>query len=99
MLLRYFNITAISTNPMTTLTRASQPPLLGSFLRYDGNAARKKNGDASPVANPNMPTTASFDCAEDTSSGPTKGPTQANEVSENVRPISSVPKYPPRREA
>src|SRR5580692_1233034 len=30
---------------------------------------------------------------------PTNGPTQANEVSENVNPISRVPRYPPRREA
>ena len=38
------------TKPITTLTRAIQPPLRGSFFRYDGNSASRKNGSARPVA-------------------------------------------------
>src|SRR5213078_4699864 len=85
----------------TIFTRASHPPLLGSFFKYDGNAARKKNGEARPVANAAMPITgcAPWAWTDDASSGPTNGPTQANDVSEKVSPMSSVPKYPPRREA
>ena len=41
----YLSIAASSTNPITTFTRASHPPLWGSFFRYDGNSARKKNGE------------------------------------------------------
>src|SRR5690242_15847115 len=101
MVLRYLSITASSTKPITTFTRASHPPLLGSIFRYEGNAASKKNGEASPVANAAIPTTGCDPCActDDASSGPTKGPTHANDVSENVSPMSSVPKYPPRRDA
>src|SRR4051794_33246496 len=98
MLLRYFSITASSTKPITTFTRASQPPLRGIFFKYEGNAARKKKGDASPVAKLAMPTIGCVKLElviEEASSGPTNGPTQANDVSENVSPISSVPKYPP----
>ena len=40
-----------------------------------------------------------LDCTDATSKLPMKGPIQANDVSANVRPISSVPRYPPRREA
>ena len=38
-------------------------------------------------------------CTDAASSVPTNGPTQANEASENVRPMSSVPRKPPCREA
>src|SRR5437870_5820037 len=101
MLETYFSIAASSTKPITVFTRASHPPLFGSFFKYDGNAAKKKNGDASPVAKLTIPSTgcAPFDCTDAASKLPTNGPTQANDVSENVSPISSVPKYPPRREA
>ncbi len=102
MLLRYLNITASNTNPITTFTRASQPPLRGSFFKYDGNAARKKNGDASPVAKLAIPTTGCvmlWLVTEDASNGRQSGPTHAKDVSENVRPISRRAKYPPRRDA
>ena len=38
-------------------------------------------------------------CTDAASSVPTNGPTQANEVSENVSPMSSVPSTPPFCEA
>ena len=36
--------------PITTFTRASHPPERGSFFKYPGNTASKKNGAASPMA-------------------------------------------------
>src|SRR5258706_10288065 len=101
MLDTYLSIAARSTNPITIFTRASHPPLFGSFFRYDGNAAKKKNGDASPVAKLTIPSTGCGPLVwtEAASRLPTNGPTQANDVSENVSPISSVPKYPPRLQA
>src|SRR5580700_4955552 len=101
MFAAYFNMMASSANPITVFTRASHPPLLGSFFRYPGNAARKKNGNARPVAKLAIPSTGCkpFNCTDAAKRLPTKGPTQANDVSENVSPINSVPKYPPRRDA
>ena len=85
------------TKPITTLTRAIQPPLRGSFFRYDGKSASRKNGSARPVAKVTMPNSGRVPPpdTEAASSVPTKGPTQAKEASENVRPISSVPAKPP----
>ena len=85
------------TKPITTFTRASHPPLRGMRFRYDGKSASRKNGSASPVAKTTMPTSGRgrpppTDAA---SSVPTKGPTQANDESANVSPISSVPAKPP----
>ena len=79
--------------PSTTFTRASQPPLRGSRFRYEGNSASRKNGDASPEANVIIPSAGWMPprWTEPASSVPMNGPTQANDVSENVRPISSVP--------
>ncbi len=90
----YLSIAARRMNPITVLTRASHPPLRGSFFRYDGNAARKKNGDASPVAKLIMPSTGSAPlfCTDAARRLPTNGPTQPNDVSEKVRPMSNVPK-------
>src|SRR5271163_2599339 len=101
MLLIYFSIAASKTNPITTFTRASHPPLRGSFFRYEGNAARKKNGDARPVAKLAIPSTgaAPLSWTDAARIVPRKGPTQANEVSEKVSPINNVPRYPPRRDA
>src|SRR5579883_3673784 len=92
---------ASTANPITTFTRASHPPLFGSFFKYDGKAARKKNGSASPVAKLAIPSTgcAPFCCTDANRIVPRNGPMQANEVSVNVTPISSVPRYPPRRDA
>ena len=94
---RYFRLAARMTNPMTTFTRASQPPLLGRRFRYDGNSASRKNGSASPVANVTIPATgrAMPPPTEAASSVPTNGPTQANDASENVSPMSRVPANPP----
>ena len=44
-----------STKPITTFTRASQPPLRGMRFRYDGKSASRKNGSARPVAKVTMP--------------------------------------------
>ena len=73
------------------------PPLLGSRFRYDGNSASRKNGSARPVANATMPSSGRAPPlpTEAASSVPMNGPTQANEASANVRPISSVPAMPP----
>src|ERR1041385_6912266 len=89
------------TKPITTLTRASHPPLLGKRFKYDGNKARKKNGRARPLEKHTMPSSgrAPPPCTEAASSDPTNGPTQANDVSENVSPMSSVPNTPPFCEA
>ena len=100
-LLRYFRLAARMTNPMTTFTRASHPPLLGRRFRYDGNNASRKNGRARPVANAAIPMSGRAQGAppppatDAASSVPTNGPTQANEASENVSPMSSAPAQPP----
>ena len=54
-LLRYFRLAARMTKPITTLTRAIQPPLRGMRFRYDGKSASRKNGSARPVAKVTMP--------------------------------------------
>ena len=85
------------TKPITTLTRAIQPPLRGRRFRYEGKSASRKNGRARPVANVTMPTSGRVPPPETdaASSVPTNGPTQAKEASENVSPMSSVPAKPP----
>ena len=100
-LARYFRLAARMTKPITTLTRAIQPPLRGRRFRYEGKSASRKNGSARPVANVTMPTSGRVPPPETeaASSVPTNGPTQANEASENVRPISSVPAKPPFSDA
>src|SRR5258708_5175093 len=101
MLARYFSITANRMKPITTLIRSIQPPLRGSFFKYDGNAARKKKGAASPAAKLIIPAGGRDppDCTEAVRMLPKNGPTQANEVSENVSPMINVPSNPPRRDA
>ena len=85
------------TKPITTLTRAIQPPLRGMRFRYDGNTASRKNGRARPVAKADhadqRPRLAAGYRAA--SKVPTKGPTQAKEASENVSPMSRLPTKPP----
>src|ERR1017187_4062069 len=64
------------TQPMTTFTRAIQPPLRGMRCRYDGNTASRKNGSARPGANVTMPTNGRI-LPPDTdapSRGPPEGP-------------------------
>ncbi len=83
--------------PITTLTRAIQPPLRGMRFRYDGNTASRKNGRASPVAKVTMPISGRVlpPETEAASRVPTKGPTQAKEASEKVSPMSRLPRKPP----
>ena len=86
------------TKPITTFTRASHPPLRGNRFRYEGNSASRKNGSARPVANTTMPTAGRMrlpSVTDAASSVPTNGPTQANDESAKVSPISSVPANPP----
>src|SRR3954449_6143261 len=80
-LARYFKDAARMTKPITTLTRAIQPPLRGSFFRYEGKSARKKNGSERPVAKVAIPIRGRVPPLETdaASSVPTNGPTQANE--------------------
>src|SRR6516165_1365417 len=97
---RYFRLAARITKPMTTLTRDIQPPLFGNRLRYDGKSASRKNGSARPVAKESIPNSGRAPPPETdaASSVPTKGPTQANDASEKVSPMSSVPTKPPLSE-
>src|SRR5215472_14791207 len=94
---RYLNMAASTTKPMTTFTRASQPPERGSFFRYWGKIASRKNGSARPLAKTSIPSNgrAPPPCTEAASSVPINGPTQAKEASANVRPIIRVPIVPP----
>ena len=96
-LLRYFRLAAKMTKPMTTFTRGSQLPLLGSRFMYAGNNAKRKKGSAKPAANVSMPASGRTPPApaEAASKVPTNGPTQANEARENVSPMSSAPANPP----
>src|SRR5688500_12865196 len=88
---RNFIAAAISKKPITTLTELSQPPDLGSCETSCGASARIKNGSAKTVEKASIPITGKnqFPCAAMTSSDPTKGAVQVNEVSEKVKPIKS----------
>src|SRR5690242_20180217 len=96
-LLRYLRAAPRMTKPMTTLTRASHPPLLGIRFKYEGNKAKRKNGSARPAAKVNMPAAgrARLPPTEAARRDPTNGPTHAKEASEKVSPITSVPTKPP----
>src|ERR1035438_2052363 len=85
------------TKPITTFTRAIQPPLRGMRFRYEGKTASRKNGRARPGAKVTMPLHGrGLSPATDAASKvPTKGPTQAKEASENVSPMSRLPRKPP----
>ena len=55
VLLKNLNAAAISKKPITTLTEFSQPPDLGSFARYCGKRAKKKNGKANAALKTTIP--------------------------------------------
>ena len=84
--------------PITTFTRASQPPLRGIFFRYCGKQRQQEKRQCQvPLAKTTMPSSgrAPPPCTDAASSVPMNGPTQANDASAKVRPISSVPSVPP----
>ena len=88
---------ASTRNPITTFTRASHSPDLGSFCSQFGNRASKKNGNAKPLANTAMPSIGRSlpPVTDAASSVPINGPTHANDASANVSPIRRAPANPP----
>src|SRR5437867_7526653 len=92
-----FIAAASSRKPIVTLTEFSHPPLLGSAVRNLGTRARKKNGAAKTSENPSIPRAGQSQspCEVATRTVPTKGTVHVKLVNVNVRPMSTVCRYPP----
>ena len=87
----------ISTRPPTTLTEFIQSPLRGSFESMPGARASRKNGKATTLAKVARPMIGyrKLPPAAITSSPPTTGNVQVNDVIVSVKAMKKTPISPP----
>ncbi len=94
MLLRYFSMSAEQDEAHHDLDAGEPASALGELfqvLRERGEEEEgRRRGMKAKLTIPGYGLRP-FDWTEETSSGPTKGPTQAKEVRAKVRPMSNVP--------
>ena len=87
---------ATSTNPSTTFTELSQPPLLGSFLSIEGKKAKRVKGRAKASEKASMVTIGlqNSPAVDLMSTEPTMGPVHEKETSTSVSAMKKMPASP-----
>ncbi len=90
---RNFIAVANSTNPITTFTSCSHAPDRGSFATALGISASRKKGSAKTQEKTSSPVSGQIQLPREamTSSVPTNGVVQVNDVNVKVSPIRRIP--------